>query len=318
MGLHLQCLAPLVLAGLVAISCAVPVAASAQASAAQEQEARTLFQRGVELARDGKLAEAVDAFERSRALVERHSVLQNLAVALEGLGRVTEALRHVERAIELRGPDGRGTRPLEAQRARLLGQVAYLTVRVEPADASVWVDNEPVSTAEPLMVDPGSHGVRAASAGHESVSRVLSVAPGASHTEQLVLVRMPLEREPEAVARSPAPAPASDRKLARWAFGLLGVGVAVAAAGTAVYLRAGSRQDSWEKRCSMSNPCDEGDAARAQDELDRLDFTAYGLFAASGAALIGAGTLGWLARRERVGVTSVGLSPSGVLVGGRF
>ena len=96
---------------------------------ARAREAREWFERGLAASRSGEFAEAARAFERSRELAERPSVLQNLAVALQHLERFSEALSAVERALELMGSEsGKARQRLEDMRSELRGQVAEMTI----------------------------------------------------------------------------------------------------------------------------------------------------------------------------------------------
>lgn len=69
---------------------------------AKEREAASLFGRASAFQRDGRLGEAIEAYERvlelDEDLAEAHN---NLGVALQALGRWEQALAHYDRAIEL-------------------------------------------------------------------------------------------------------------------------------------------------------------------------------------------------------------------------
>jgi Flp pilus assembly protein TadD len=78
--------------------------------AVQKSEAETQLEFGVKVARMGSWREAAFRFERAvRADGTNARAYNNLAVALENLGRFEEAKRAYEKAIEL-GPDSKHIR----------------------------------------------------------------------------------------------------------------------------------------------------------------------------------------------------------------
>ena len=62
---------------------------------ARDDEARALFEKGLEASDAQHLAEAVDAFRRSLSLVERPSTRFNLVTALFRQGQYREALERL-------------------------------------------------------------------------------------------------------------------------------------------------------------------------------------------------------------------------------
>src|SRR5258706_7161616 len=59
-------------------------------------EARALFEQGLAYGDHDQWGQALEAFRRARAIVERPNIVLNIAIALMRLGRPTEAIRAVE------------------------------------------------------------------------------------------------------------------------------------------------------------------------------------------------------------------------------
>ncbi len=85
----------------------------------EQETPEALFRRAAEHERSGRMAQAADAFalflEKYPAHGQRHEVHYRLAKALDGVGRVDEAIEHLEAAL-----DGRATRFRNRQEASLL------------------------------------------------------------------------------------------------------------------------------------------------------------------------------------------------------
>lgn len=148
-------------------------AQTAPATAADQAEARRLFDAGRAHADAERWPDAVTAFEGSRALLERASTLFNLASALVRVGRALDALEtldaleriadpHRDRALLAGAPD---------LRARAESSIRHVVLTVEPSGASVEVDGEPIEGAgarRELTLDPGPHAASVAMQGYET------------------------------------------------------------------------------------------------------------------------------------------------------
>lgn len=189
------------LASLLAVLLAGPVllttAAHAQRSArpsAREQEARTLFQSGLDAASEERWADALELFRRSRAIVERPSVLYNEAQVLVHLGRFVEA-RSALRAFEAASTATTAEERTRIERARALtaeidAQIATLVVRVDPADASIEVDGETSALSGPvrtLELDPGRHAITVRAEGRDARSFTVALLSGTRSAETVTL-----------------------------------------------------------------------------------------------------------------------------------
>ncbi|MEI8255280.1 MAG: PEGA domain-containing protein [Deltaproteobacteria bacterium] len=148
-------------------------AAPASSSAPAPDQARAIFDDGVHFMEDGRFAEAVDRFERARALRETPAVIFNLAIAQRGLGRYVDAAAGLERYLTVAGDRLEAARRTEIQ--TLLGDlrtsIVHARVRVAIEGASVTVDGRAVTAAQlaqPIDLDPGSHSFRATREGYRA------------------------------------------------------------------------------------------------------------------------------------------------------
>ncbi|MCA9609144.1 MAG: hypothetical protein KC619_26265 [Myxococcales bacterium] len=137
--------------------------ASAQPSAADIAQARSLFATGVGLLRERRWAEGCDALARSNALVETAETHHNLAVCSGELGRVLDQAEHLRAFLRLAGPTidegmlSRARADLEAVEP----QIPTLVLDVDPPDADdveIALDGERVpreAWGHPRPVNPG-------------------------------------------------------------------------------------------------------------------------------------------------------------------
>lgn len=227
---------------------------SAQPTA--QTRARALFERGLILAEEGRRAEAAEAFRASLEIVPRASTALNLAIVLEELGRSREALL----ALDTVGAEGSGATDQDRQDAERLrgtlgGQLATLTLTVDPPHASLEIDGRADGSAGPtriVVMDPGPHVLRVVAEGFAPVELNISAVAGA---EPMDIVRLTPVAEPPTAAETAAEAMESDAADAeplaadpdehrvrrrRWLGGISAAVVAVAAVVLAVTLSSGA------------------------------------------------------------------------------
>ena len=109
---------------------------------------------------------------------------------LEAAGRFAEAWDVVAAALEGGSPAERGA--LDDLRARLAEKTGFLSLRVEPEGAEVFVDGASFGLApvEALRrVNVGSHEVRVVKAGHETLLRSVNVGPDGKVVVSATLAR---------------------------------------------------------------------------------------------------------------------------------
>ncbi len=143
------------------------------------QTARSEFEEAARLTREGRRAEALTHFQRSRELEERPVTVFNIMETLAALGRSREAMIELERFLEIADAEEfaaeRAT--AESRRLVLLETLVHITLEIEPADATLSVDGEVVSgtgRARTFYLDPGAHSLRVSAEGYAEVTRELA------------------------------------------------------------------------------------------------------------------------------------------------
>nr|MBK7065342.1 hypothetical protein [Deltaproteobacteria bacterium] len=122
-----------------------------------EAQARADFDEGVRLARAQRWTDALMAFERSRARVDRPNTALNVALALRQLGRMIAARQVLRECLAM--PQTAAEPDLGRDAALLLGLVvdaiATVSLAVDPPDATVRVDGESALDPRAVELDPG-------------------------------------------------------------------------------------------------------------------------------------------------------------------
>ena len=218
------------IAAAVTLSLALGAHGRSAHAAGPADEAKALFDRGVELLEAKKVSEACPAFEKSNALDPKPGTLFTLAECEAQAGRLATAFTRYGEYLEVFGKLPRdkqlkqGTREKDAkaQRAALEPKIPKVTVVVTPAGlAGVTVrrDDAPIEPGAPAPIDPGEHVFRGEAAGRPPLTVKETFAPGDAKTITLDLKEAPkdagLPAEPEGM---------SGRRIA--ALGIGGVGVA--------------------------------------------------------------------------------------------
>jgi tetratricopeptide (TPR) repeat protein len=196
--------------------CTLPRAAKGQnspedrnegASASTSTDYDNLLDRAVDAFDKADYPRARDLFEQAYALRPNARVLRGLGISAVHLERYTVAKRELTEAL-------RETRqPLTAnQREGVTELLSWMeancgTLRLdlEPADAYVTLDDEPVSGTE-LIVKPGSHRVTARLNGFATQSHTVEVGPGQKRTLDIALQPSALKGKPAVSAADAASA----------------------------------------------------------------------------------------------------------------
>jgi hypothetical protein len=147
--------------------------------AATQREAQARFEEGIARVKAGNFESARISFTQAYALLERPTILWNLALTDEKTGHVLEALDHFKRFVH--GPMSDDDRVnAEKHIAGLMAQTAHLDVAA-PAGAQVIVDGNPVGIAplaDAVDVLPGPHHVEVASARGGTKEADVEAGPG--------------------------------------------------------------------------------------------------------------------------------------------
>lgn len=199
---------------------AAALASPARADDAADEQARDEFRRGTQLARDTQWGAALAAFERSAKLHPHAWTTYNQAICERALGLYVRARKTFQRALDERKPDADLPESAVTDTKRFLAEidklVAALDVTLEPADASIAVDGQPLevvstsgapvllagtqpagpgrappASAFKLELDPGTHVVVITREGFADAVRTETVKPGERRALKLVVERLP-------------------------------------------------------------------------------------------------------------------------------
>jgi tetratricopeptide (TPR) repeat protein len=301
--------------------------------------AQSLFDRARALMDQARFAEACPLLEESQRLDPGGGTLLNLAVCLEGAGKLATAHATFHEALSQAIRDGRDDRKkIAEERVAALGpRLSTLTVEV-PAEARVpdlvvWLDGaklSPIAWGVPTAVDGGDHRVEAAAPEAERWVRVVAVSPEGDRVTVRVEAPRPLfapdaDTEPGEPATKPVPKPAKPkpRRISRlstasWATG--GTGLGLFALGAAMGIAAVVEDDKLETE-ALENGCNLArgycpDEVLADDYASRAETVQALGWAATGALGAGAVLLivAPLLPRERV-VPTAAVTPAGASFG---
>lgn len=180
-----------------ALTLAAPLLAVAQApskkeAAAKKTEAADHYKKGVSLFKEGDFAAALTEFKAAYQAVPGFEVLYNIGLTERRLFKYGQAVRTLNRYLEEGGrkvpPDRRESVETELSQIRAL--TSQVVVKVEGAPAKVFLDGEEVGLtplAEPLLVGPGRHTVRATREGEPDAEETFELASGSKKELSLVL-----------------------------------------------------------------------------------------------------------------------------------
>lgn len=294
----------------------------AEESAADLATARTLGTEGLRLAQSGDCAGAVEKLSRAEALHHAPTTLEGLGECKITLGRIVEGTEDLRRVTLEHVPEHSPPVFKAAQsRARAalekaLPRIAKVRIDVTGAagaDVSVKVDGAPISSAAigvERPFDPGSHAIEASAPGYKPATTRVQIAEGGSQQ-----VTLALERSPEQVVRPEEHRPATTRNYAP-AFVAFGLAGASAIAGGVFGGVAIAKKNDLVAACggTACSPAQQG----AFNDLSTFATISTVTFIIAGAAAVTGVVLVALAPRRTVETVSLGVTPSGVWLGGTF
>lgn len=298
----------------------------AQARAEDRVAAESLFVEARRLMDAGDYERACPKLEASRRLEPAPGTTLNLADCYEKRGRTASAWAEFKgAAAEAQRAGDAARKSTAADRAAALEpRLCRLQIDAEEAGVSVLRNGEPLDAellGGAMPVDPGSYRLEARAPGKATWDQTVEVRGEG----QLVQVRVPAlaseldPLEPSAAAASEpaspppmeAPASGSQRTIA-WALG--GVGAASLAAGTTFGLLASSKWSDAKDSCAYE--CGPGDVNQGGDAGTLADVATVS-FILGGAAL-GTSLLLFLTDSEERTSTRLAITPSHVMLKGRF
>jgi hypothetical protein len=270
-------------------------AARAQTQAENVAAARALGVQGVQLADQGKCAEAIEKLERAQSLYHAPSMLARLGECQVEVGLIVLGTENLNRVVREQLAPGAPKAFRDAQaRARIvleksLPRIAHLVLHVGPAGAQPVVSVGGVAVPSALLgaerpTDPGTHEIVASAPGYLPMKTSVTLGEGTRQEISLTLSRDP-QAAAEANAPAPVPPPAlptptppdvhagpqQSRTLAYVLFGVGGAGLVTG--GIAGVLAVGKKGDLEcpNERCPPSEH-DNLDAARNMALVSTIGF----------------------------------------------
>jgi hypothetical protein len=313
-----------------AIVVAVIVAAAAgEARAQQNPQAEQLFRNGVELAKQGKYAEACAKFEASQGLESNSSTLLNLASCREKNGQLATAWALFLRAAsEARKNGDQSLVKIAIDFSnKLEPRLPFLTISVPDTSRvdglTISLDGRVLAPAElnqGVPLDPGAHEVEGRAPGHEAWSTEITLVEAERRSVEVPRFKQITELAPPvdgARQRGPAAGPADEPRgmptLRKAAIGAGAVGVVGLAAMTVFGLQA---------RSVWNDAQDRGDDQLRRDAEDKAGLATIG--GVVGIAGVAAGVTLWIVGKPRPGEARAAWAPLvtrdgfGVAFGGPF
>lgn len=309
-------------------------------SPAQAEDADELIHKGIELRKQGKDQEALEAFQRANSLASTPRTLAQMGFAEQALGRWVDANDHLEAAQRAAADPwiakNRGV--LDSSLATIRKHLGEIEILGEPKGAEVRVDGRSQGTlplAGRIRAAAGTVSVEVRAQGFLPVIRPVVITAEELVRETIVL--QPLTSAaggPVAMATEPAPAGEADhapspnadtsRRWARplaWA-GVAGAGLFAIAGGVALAVRESKAQwfSDAAHNCDENTPDRGGSACKdAYDTGHTATSLAVGSFVAAGVLGIGSAILFYTSGSSSDGsrASTVGLvcAPAGAGVG---
>lgn len=237
------------------------------AAALEQEEAESLFKRGVEFIKTENYAAALDEFETSYRLHPKLTVLFNIGMCYKALYRYIESIETFERFLATT------TEPIPSQMKQEAREAVHVLKRLVgvlhlselTSGSIVYVDGKriPESQLPRLFLNPGNHTLEISKDGFETMRTEIQIASDAELTVRAVLSPIKTQWSPTgkqfAFKREEEPGPRAradsnallpvdqEHKIRRWTPPLItGLTLVVASAGgfvTGGYFVEEKRQD---------------------------------------------------------------------------
>lgn len=285
---------------------------AAAPAAASPKQASKHFTRGVALYGEADYRAALVEFKRAYDLAPNPAVLYNIGQTYFQLQSYAAALTTFERYLADAGPAASHRAEVEQSVETLRSRVGKLDLKTDVPGVEIVIDDEPAGTTplgKPILVSIGRRKVVATLAGEPAQSRNVEIA--ADETVELSLTF--------AAGKSPAgPAGGAPRGSGtrRITVGLATTGVLAAGALTLGVLAFTASRELDDLRGTFPVSREQLDDQASRVKAFSLTADVLGV-----AALVAGGFTLYLVKsrsRARTQETRVGLSPSGLLLSGRF
>ena len=177
----------LVLAALSGAPLLASSAAEAQPQAATSaknlEEAKSRYQKGLQLYDDGAFDAARVQFERANELAPSYRILYNIGLVYKQLNEFVGSLNALQRYLQEGGPEVPEDRKAEVNKLieSLKGIIASANVEVNVPNAEISVDDKAVGKSPlsaPVLLNPGRRKISAKLEGRLPDAKVIEVASG--------------------------------------------------------------------------------------------------------------------------------------------
>lgn len=181
--------AQLVLAAAIVL---LPATALAEPTKEQIAEARTHFNKGIELYEDGDYEAALIELQRAYDTAPAYKILYSMGLVQRQLNDYAGSLRSFKKFLDDGGKkiDAKRRSEVEREINKLQGRVAQVKLTTNVEGAEVTVDDNDVGKtplSEPLLVNMGKRRISASKSGYATASRLIRVGGGDTIDLQLEL-----------------------------------------------------------------------------------------------------------------------------------
>lgn len=289
------------------------------AHAGPREDADAALQRGVALRREGKDAEALDAFQQALALAPSARARAQVALAEQALALWIAAERDLGLALAEKDEPWikQNREPLERAARLVASKLAWATVDVKVPTPEVFVNGSPAPLGADgrVRVVAGVVTIEVRADGYQPASSSLRIAPETTAKVAFELEPSPRSAKPSAdLSRDPADSSSSAQRTSGWI--LTGIGVVGLGIGTAFGLRAMSKKDERDTDCAAGCSQVGVDADRAGRSAGLVSTIAM----LGGIAATGAGVWFVLSARSSSPASQIGVHAAGssISVSGSF
>lgn len=242
-----------------------------------EQKAVQLFEKGKNLAHEGRCAEAIAPLNESLNYVEGVGTLLNLGDCYEKLGKTASAHRTFVRAQDLAAKKNDKRKDEAKDRAKAIEKdVSSLLVHVPvtmKSSAEVHVDGDSWPRERwdvPWPIDPGVHEIEVLAPPQPKQTAQITVRPKGDHAEWAATV--PADKKDDGAPTKPIGPPTEPKSdegagQRRWAYVSGGIGALGLATGIVAGVISISAHSSLVGRCPTYPTCDLSD----KTQLDSMN-----------------------------------------------
>ena len=294
---------------------------------AQNAAAETLFNDGERLLKEGKTAEACDAFQASNRIEPRAGTLINLGLCREQNKQLASAWSAFKDALS-RVKDPKKRDIAQAKVSAIEPKMSYLTISVSDESRIeglvVTRNGNPVDRAlwnRAVPVDGGTYTIAGKAPGHEEWSTSIEVpvelgkvsveVPRFKEITKLVQTPVkPVEVAPPPVVVTSSPGMFTTKR--KIAVGIAGAGAIVLAVGVVLGTQANGFEDDAYALCpDPSAPCANADQANDLIERGRSRALTANIAYGVGAAAVAGGVVLWFLGAPTTSESNVAVIPNG-------